>query len=387
MNQSTRFLSFSLLMILSVATVLVSSDRVFAQNRLFVSVEAPDGVVNPVRIGEVSLTSASFNFNFIFEVPTPPGGSFAIDGARDLIVDEQGNFHVYNGTFTVSLLSSDATGESITQNVIPGLSTAGNVTFGGIARQGNVVFLSDQGTLQNGEPQGIVRVNLEDQSFDRIATDLDVRIGGGPRDINISLDGTLLAVTGISDSIFRYDSQSGELLNVIDPIERITDIRGVAGAADGTVFVTTFGGEIFQLDNDGNMLGSLEVNGRPNPFGPAFNSRLHDIDIAPDGQIAIGTIDGDIILTTTALASAEVVSISDQLPRTTSADIFVAFATDFSVPLLGDVNGDRAVNFLDVPPFVAILSAGGFQEEADTDQNTVVNFLDIAPFVDLLGSP
>ena len=96
MNQSTRFLSFSLLMILGVATVLVSSDRVFAQNRLFVSVEAPDGVVNPVRIGEVSLTSASFNFNFIFEVPTPPGGSFAIDGARDLIVDEQGNFHVYN---------------------------------------------------------------------------------------------------------------------------------------------------------------------------------------------------------------------------------------------------------------------------------------------------
>ena len=69
----------------------------------------------------------------------------------------------------------------------------------------------------------------------------------------------------------------------------------------------------------------------------------------------------------------------------------VAFFDDFrvSVPslvLLGDVNGDGAVNFLDIPPFVAVLSAGEFQEEADIDQNTTVNFLDIAAFVDLLGS-
>ena len=69
----------------------------------------------------------------------------------------------------------------------------------------------------------------------------------------------------------------------------------------------------------------------------------------------------------------------------------VAFFDDFrvSVPslvLLGDVNGDGAVNFLDIPPFVAVLSAGEFQEKADIDQNTTVNFLDIAAFVDLLGS-
>ena len=388
MNQSSRSLSFSLLMILGVATVAISNGKVFAQNRLFLSVDRLTGGANRTQIGEVDLTSESFDYDLIFEVPTPPGGDFVIDGARDLVVDEQGNFHVYNGTFTVSLLSSDATGESITQNVIPGLTTVNNTNFGGIARQGDVVFLTDQFTLQGGEPLGIVRVDLEDQSFDRIATDLDPRLAGGPIDINIGLDGTLLAVIERSDNIYRYDAQSGELLNTIEPFYPIGDIRGVAGAADGTVYVVTFQGDVLQYDNNGNVLRSLEVNGRTNSTGSIFNSRLHDIDIAPDGQIAIGTTDGSIVLTTTALESAEVISISDQIPFASSANIFVAFATDFSVgPLLGDVNVDGVVNFLDISPFIAILSVGGFQEEADIDQNTTVDFRDISPFIELLSSP
>ena len=160
MNQSSRSLSFSLLMILGVATVAISNGKVFAQNRLFLSVDRLTGGANRTQIGEVDLTSESFDYDLIFEVPTPPGGDFVIDGARDLVVDEQGNFHVYNGTFTVSLLSSDATGESITQNVIPGLTTVNNTNFGGIARQGDVVFLTDQFTLQGGEPVSYTHLTL-----------------------------------------------------------------------------------------------------------------------------------------------------------------------------------------------------------------------------------
>ena len=327
MNQSRRFLTFSLLVILGVATVLIFNGKVFAQNRLFLSVNATTGGVIPTEIGEVDLASGSFDYTSIFDVPRPPNGSFVSDLARDLIVDEQGNFLVYNGTATTSLLSADATGGSITQQLIPGLSTTANGAFGGIARQGNTVFLSDQSTLRGGEPQGIVRVNLEDQSFDRIATDLDVGLQGGPLDINISLDGTLLAVVQNSDRIYRYDSQSGQLLNVIDPVERIGNIRGVAGAADGTVFVSTLEGDVFQYDNNGNVLRSLEVTSTFLSIG--IRSSLHDIDIAPNGQIAIGTGDGDLILTTTALESFEAVSISDQIPFAASGSVFVAFATDF----------------------------------------------------------
>ena len=52
--------------------------------------------------------------------------------------------------------------------------------------------------------------------------------------------------------------------------------------------------------------------------------------------------------------------------------------------LLGDVNLDGIVNFLDIAPFVSVLTATGFQAEADIDQSGEVNFLDISPFVEIL---
>ena len=54
-------------------------------------------------------------------------------------------------------------------------------------------------------------------------------------------------------------------------------------------------------------------------------------------------------------------------------------------PLLGDVNLDSAVDFLDISTFVALLSTGTFQAEADIDQNGRVDFLDISPFITILS--
>jgi cyclophilin family peptidyl-prolyl cis-trans isomerase len=53
---------------------------------------------------------------------------------------------------------------------------------------------------------------------------------------------------------------------------------------------------------------------------------------------------------------------------------------------LGDINLDGEVNFLDISPFINILSTDGSQAEADIDLNGVVNFLDIAPFIEILAS-
>ena len=58
----------------------------------------------------------------------------------------------------------------------------------------------------------------------------------------------------------------------------------------------------------------------------------------------------------------------------------------FSAPIiLGDIDGSGAVDFLDVGPFVSLLSNGSFQEEGDIDGTGVVDFLDIAPFISLLS--
>ena len=53
---------------------------------------------------------------------------------------------------------------------------------------------------------------------------------------------------------------------------------------------------------------------------------------------------------------------------------------------LGDVNQDGIVNFLDISPFILVLSMPSqFQFEADTNQDGVVSFLDISPFIVLLA--
>ena len=53
--------------------------------------------------------------------------------------------------------------------------------------------------------------------------------------------------------------------------------------------------------------------------------------------------------------------------------------------LLGDVNLDGAVSFLDIAPLIGLLTAGLFQAEADIDGNGVVNFFDISPFIQILS--
>ncbi len=53
--------------------------------------------------------------------------------------------------------------------------------------------------------------------------------------------------------------------------------------------------------------------------------------------------------------------------------------------LLGDVNLDGFVNFLDIAPFIGRLTSGEFQRQADVNEDGFVSFLDIAPFIEILS--
>ena len=68
-----------------------------------------------------------------------------------------------------------------------------------------------------------------------------------------------------------------------------------------------------------------------------------------------------------------------------AAAILATPADDVGGVLLGDVNRDGLVNFLDISPFVAILSTGEVLAEADINEDRVVDFLDIGPFIELLS--
>ena len=49
--------------------------------------------------------------------------------------------------------------------------------------------------------------------------------------------------------------------------------------------------------------------------------------------------------------------------------------------LLGDVDLNGDVNFLDIAPFIALLTSSVYQLEADLNEDGVVTFLDISPFI------
>ena len=86
------------------------------------------------------------------------------------------------------------------------------------------------------------------------------------------------------------------------------------------------------------------------------------------------------------------VTFNDLGPATESHSRSNASYASFAVEagplgIIGDVNTDGIVNFLDIAPFIGVLSMiDVFQFEADTNQDGLVNFLDISPFIVLLAN-
>ena len=88
--------------------------------------------------------------------------------------------------------------------------------------------------------------------------------------------------------------------------------------------------------------------------------------------------------------------MSMMVPTTLTADPGASFnlkgfelATTFTYDLgvvKGDVDLSGTVDFLDIGPFIMVLSTGGFQPEADVDCSTAVDFLDIGPFISILSA-
>lgn len=56
-----------------------------------------------------------------------------------------------------------------------------------------------------------------------------------------------------------------------------------------------------------------------------------------------------------------------------------------TIAKVGDVNLDGVVDFLDVFPFIDLLTSGTYQVEGDTNEDGVVNFRDIESFISLLA--
>ena len=161
----------------------------------------------------------------------------------------------------------------------------------------------------------------------------------------------------------------------------------VSGATAGTGSITgSFRDLVAAAESNANNGGSIDVFVFQNSTVLFSVDRENDILNAGTLTQADGTFD----ITGLTFAAGDTISFvvgnngnigGDE----TALQASISVETD-GIVVLGDANCDGEVNFLDISPFIVLLSNSEFKAQADIDGNDVVDFLDIAPFIAILSS-
>jgi hypothetical protein len=254
-----------------------------------------------------------------FSVPYP-GGRPATEDVRDIATDLAGHVQIYNGTFSPFLTTLTPTAGpgagTYVHNTTAGFSSVANVSFGGTATLGNFAYLSDMATASPGGPNGIVRFDL--------VTCTNTRFGAGNDygDVTVGGDGLLYANRnpggGVNaSSIDVYNPATTALVRTISLSAALStaDVRGIAVDSAGLLYAAAWDGNIYQVSSTGSVLNSR----------PSGTSNLTDIDLDNTGRLIVGGRFGNVILTTTSLASQTSFLVGGN-------PVHVAFVTPLAVP-------------------------------------------------------
>ena len=243
----------------------------------------------------------------------------------------------------------------------------------------------------------------------------------GGTDFDPSAAGDTITVNGLTATIIdvttpEYDT-TGELPvltgNILSSAAGDNVNTNVSGQNALGINNPSIGNGDFDMIGDGNESSDLNP-GETVTF--TFDQAVQFSSIELESVIAEDSfdilVDGELVLETTG-DDAFIDDLGDLAGLTIPAGSEITFAVDgvletategpatslrierFTVEivpepepevLLCDVNTDGVVNFLDISPFIGVLSSGGDQAEADCNEDGIVSFLDIAPFIVALSS-
>ena len=289
-------------------------------------------------LGDVTLLNSTVSDN---STAGGPGGGIDSFGSVTLIGSTvSGNSAA--GTFNAGGGISTFTGNVVlTNSTVSGNSTLGEQSRGGGIGSGGTVTLTNSTVTDNHADSG----NSS---------------GGGVWSNDEAIT--------ITNSIVAGNTAGG-----------MNDIRSGAGTLSanfsllGTGVTPDAGSS--NLFDDNLLLGPLADNG-----GSTQTHALLEGSPAIDaGSNALAVDQNGIPLTTDQRGVARIESGTVDIGAVELGDPF----------LLGDVNRDGSVTFLDISPFISLLASSTFQDEADINGDGDVTFLDISPFITLLagGSP
>jgi hypothetical protein len=244
-------------------------------------------------------------------LPPTPGNNF--DYARDLVEDPNGTIYVYNGTFTPYLEAYNPATGHWTQTTYPGWSTISDISSGGLAEFHNYLYASDMAII--GNTGGVVRINLTDGSSTHIGN-VDFN------DVTIGQDGLLYGLSEATATIYVYDPLSTALLRTVTL--PTADYRGMAVSAAGDIFTVTWENVVSRFNASGTLENSITLNTTTGaPFMYNFSDNM---DIAPDGTLAIGSFTGYIAQMSSAFTNISYIDTG------TFDQVFVTFATEQTGP-------------------------------------------------------
>jgi hypothetical protein len=196
--------------------------------------------------------------------------------ARDIAVLDDGRIAVYNGTFA-PYLSIYTPERHQWQNVMaPGWSTVNNGSYGGIDAIGDVVYATNM-AVYGSQSMGFVRFDLVEGRTDFVSQD-------ETSDLTVGLDGFLYGTNG--RDVWKYDPSDFSLISSVE----LDDVRGIAVAVNGDIFVASWAGQIKHYSSDGVLLKQLQIGGN-----------FSDISLRTTGDIVIGERFGKLYLTNTEL--------------------------------------------------------------------------------------
>jgi hypothetical protein len=218
-------------------------------------------------------------------------------------------------------------------------------------------------------------------AIDPLLTDNDLEYIEIANPTSSSIDLTDWRIRGEADFDFAAGDSldAGDAVVVVsfDPVDALNANKLAAFVAHYGLAssVTVVGGFTGALSNSTGRI-SLQQPDAPDLLGEIPHVVVDELvydDLSPwaDADGSGQVLERDALSASGALASSWIAA--DPTPG--------AFEDEF---LIADVNLDGVVNFLDIAPFIGLLTANTYQVEADVNRDGVVNFLDISPFIDEL---
>ena len=127
----------------------------------------------------------------------------------------------------------------------------------------------------------------------------------------------------------------------------------------------------------------ISVNSLPQNSFLAFSGSLFE-DLPADESVDL-SIEGTPVSLGSGTTQFQIRVSDEDIPGAQTQNLQLIVNYDVvDALILGDVDMNGVVDFLDIPAFIDVLITGPFLDEADCNQDDVVDFLDIPAFIAIL---